>query len=163
MIRFVGPRGVESPGRHFLMSDETSFSFSEMSKTQKYMKFSSAVLQPGMNTLTGYAAWGESPKGGNMSTLENLSYMREKIGTTSWNNFFFAFWMNITCQEFWYKNEQNRITIKIKRSYVIKGLWWGKNIFFVLINNFLIYANFVVVVGSYAFANIIIMSKIEGK
>ena len=25
LIRFVGPRGVESPGRHFWMSDETSF------------------------------------------------------------------------------------------------------------------------------------------
>ena len=36
-----------------------------------------------------------------------------------------------------------------------------KNIIFVLINNFLIYESFVVVFGIYAFANIIIMAKIE--
>ena len=38
-----------------------------------------------------------------------------------------------------------------------------KIIFFVLINNFLIYASFVVVFGVYAFVNIIIMAKIKRK
>ena len=39
----------------------------------------------------------------------------------------------------------------------------SKNIIFVLINNFLIYASFVVVFGIYAFVDIIIMAKIERK
>ena len=45
---------------------------------------------------------------------------------------------------------------------ILKKLW-GKNIIFVLIYNFLIYAGFVVVFGIYAFVDIIIMAKIERK